>query len=235
MSCVRFSVAKHGTIAAFVGGGSSLSCWFRRRKGRFRLLCFPTKENDNWKASDGQHMQPASQRQRHGGRGRVHRRLPIAPRARARDPPAPAQGHAPVLPMRQTPSWLRPGRRRASLASSGFRLLEGRTGRLDAARGLPGMRRRGRLRAVGGAGQPVHQGFRGGVRVADDGREPEDGRRFPSYRVEDRGRRRPSGRRTRQGVDALAVRRPDGDRRGRDQLQEGPRTWPWSSTTSSIG
>jgi len=87
----------------------------------------------------------------------------------------------------------------------------------------------------GRAGQPVHQGFRGGVRVADDGREPEDGRRFPSYRVEDRGRRRPSGRRTRQGVDALAVRRPDGDRRGRDQLQEGPRTWPWSSTTSGIG
>ena len=180
-------------------------------------------------------MQPASQRQRHGGRGRVHRRLAAASRARARGPRAPAQGHAPVLPMRQTPSWLRPGRRRASLASSGFRLLAGRTGRLDAARGLPGMRRRGRLRAVGGAGQPVHQGFRGGVRVADGRREPGDRRRFPSYRVEDRGRRRPSGRRTRQGVDALAVRRPDGDRRGRDQLQEGPRTWPWSSTTSSIG
>ena len=150
-------------------------------------------------------------------------------------PPAPARGHAPVLPMRQTPSWVRPGRRRASLASPGLRLPEGRTGRRPAARGPPEVRRRGRLRAVGGAGQPVHQGFRGGVRVADDGREPEDGRRFPSYRVEDRGRRRPSGRRTRQGVDALAVRRPDGDRRGRDQLQEGPRTWPWSSTTSGIG
>ena len=204
-------------------------------KSAFWVGCFRPRETHSRKAPDGRHMQPASQRQRHGGRGRVHRRLPIAPRARARDPPAPAQGHAPVLPMRQTPSWLRPGRRRASLETPGLRLPEGRTGRRPAARGPPGMRRRGRLRAVGGAGQPVHQGFRGGVRVADDGREPEDGRRFPSYRVEDRGRRRPSGRRTRQGVDALAVRRPDGDRRGRDQLQEGPRTWPWSSTTSSIG
>ena len=56
--------------------------------------------------------------------------------------------------------------------------------------------------------------FRGGARVADDGREPEDGQRFPSCVVEDRRRRRPSGRGTRQGVDALAVRRPGGDRRG---------------------
>ena len=52
-------------------------------------------------------------------------------------------------------------------------LLARRTGRRHAARGLPEVRRRGRLRAVGGTGQPVHQGFRGGVRVADDGREPE--------------------------------------------------------------
>ena len=72
-------------------------------------------------------------------------------------------------------------------------LLARRTGRRHAARGLPEVRRRGRLRAVGGTGQPVHQGFRGGVRVADDGREPEDGQRFPSCVVEDRRHRRPSG------------------------------------------
>ena len=49
--------------------------------------------------------------------------------------------------------------------------------------------------------------FRGGARVADDGREPEDGQRFPSCVVEDRRRRRPSDRGTRQGVEVLAVRR----------------------------
>ena len=38
--------------------------------------------------------------------------------------------------------------------------------------------------------------FRGGARVADDGREPEDGQRFPSCVVEDRRRRRPSDRGT---------------------------------------
>ena len=41
-----------------------------------------------------------------------------------------------------------------------FGLLARRTGRRHAARGLPEVRRRGRLRAVGGTGQPVHQGFR---------------------------------------------------------------------------
>ena len=40
------------------------------------------------------------------------------------------------------------------------------------------MRRRGRPGAVGGTGQPVHEGFRGGVRVADGRREPEDRQRF---------------------------------------------------------
>ena len=57
--------------------------------------------------------------------------------------------------------------------------------------------------------------FRGGARVADDGREPEDGQRFPSCVVEDRRRRRPSDRGTRQGVDVLAVRRTHRGRRGR--------------------
>ena len=177
---------------------------------------------DNRETPDEQHIQPASQRQRHGGRGRADRRLAIAPRTHARGPCAPACGHTQVLAVRQEASRLRPWRRPASLASSGFRLLQGRTGRRHAARGLPRVRGRGRLRAVGRAGQPVHQGFRGEVRVADDGREPEDGRRFPSCVVEDGRRRRPSGRGTRQGVDALAVRRPARDRRGRDRLQEGP-------------
>lgn len=33
---------------------------------------------------------------------------------------------------------------------------------------------------MGGAGQPVHQGFRDGVRVADGGRQPEDRGRIPA-------------------------------------------------------
>ena len=37
-----------------------------------------------------------------------------------------------------------------------------------------GVRRRGRFRAVGRAGQPVHTRFRIGTRVADERREPED-------------------------------------------------------------
>ena len=56
--------------------------------------------------------------------------------------------------------------------------------------------------------------FRGGARVADDGREPEDGQRLPARRVEDGRRHRPPGRGPPQGRDALAVRRPGGDRRG---------------------
>ena len=52
--------------------------------------------------------------------------------------------------------------------------------------------------------------------------KPEDGQRLPSCGVEDGRRHRPPGRGTRQGVDALAVRRPHRDRRGRDELQEGP-------------
>ena len=166
-------------------------------------------------------MQPAPQRQRHGGRGRTHRRLAAAPRARARDPRASAQGHAPMPEMRQETPRLRPRRWRASLASSGFRLLARRTGRLDAARGLPGMRRRGRPGAVGGTGQPVHQGFRGGVRVADGRREPEDRQRVPARGVAHRGRHRPQGRRPARGRNAVAVRRSHVDWRGQDQLQEG--------------
>ena len=65
------------------------------------------------------------------------------------------------------------------LETPGLRLLAGRTGRRHAARGLPEVRRRGRPGAVGGARLEVHARLRGGVRVADDGRQPEDGRRFP--------------------------------------------------------
>ena len=35
---------KRGAIAVFVDVGSSLSRWFRRREGRSRVFCFPTKE-----------------------------------------------------------------------------------------------------------------------------------------------------------------------------------------------
>ena len=35
---------KRGAIAVFVGVGSSSSRWFRRREGRSRVFCFPTKE-----------------------------------------------------------------------------------------------------------------------------------------------------------------------------------------------
>ncbi len=47
----------------------------------------------------------------------------------------PRRGMLRCSPLWQTSSWLRPRWRRASLASSGFRLLAGRTGRHDAARG----------------------------------------------------------------------------------------------------
>ena len=61
----------------------------------------------------------------------------------------PRRGMLRCSPLWQTSSWLRPRWRRASLASSGFRLLAGRTGRHDAARGLSRVRGRGRVRAVG--------------------------------------------------------------------------------------
>lgn len=107
------------------------------------------------------------------------------------------------------------------MAWPGFRLLARRTGRRHAAGGLPEVRRRGRHRAVGRARQPVHARLRVRVRAADGRSGPEDGQRFPSCVVEDRRRHRPQGRRTTEGRDALAVRRPARDRRGRDQLQEG--------------
>ena len=72
----------------------------------------------------------------------------------------------------------------------------GRTGRRHAASGPPPVWGRGHDGAVGRAGQPVHARLRVGVHMADERREPEDGQRFPSCVVEDRRRRRPSGRGT---------------------------------------
>ncbi|MFQ7376989.1 MAG: hypothetical protein ACLRN9_04440 [Bifidobacterium breve] len=62
----------------------------------------------------------------------------------------------------------------------------GRAHGLGAARGVRGAWGGGRPSAVGRAGQPVHQGFRDGARVADGGRQPEDRGRIPTHRVEDR-------------------------------------------------
>ena len=111
------------------------------REERFLGRMFNDQEKHSQKAPDEQDIQPASQRQRHGGRGRAHRRLPIASRTRARDPRAPTCGHAQMLPMRRTLARLRPRRRRrAPLAWPGFRLLARRTGRRHDARGLPEVR-----------------------------------------------------------------------------------------------
>lgn len=122
---------------------------------------FNDQEKHSQKAPDEQDIQPASQRQRHGGRGRAHRRLPIASRTRARDPRAPTCGHAQMLPMRRTLARLRPRRRRAPLAWPGFRLLVRRTGRRHDARGLPEVRNHGRAGTVGRARVEVHPGLRG--------------------------------------------------------------------------
>ena len=62
------------------------------REERFLGRMFNGQEKHSQKAPDEQDIQPASQRQRHGGRGRAHRRLPIASRTRARDPRAPTCG-----------------------------------------------------------------------------------------------------------------------------------------------
>ena len=71
----------------------------------------------------------------------------------------PRRGMLRCSPLWQTSSWLRPRWRRASLASSGFRLLAGRTGRHDAARGLSRVRGRGRVRAVAEPGSRFTRDF----------------------------------------------------------------------------
>ena len=81
------------------------------------------------------------------------------------------------------------------MAPPELRLLWGRAHGLGAARGVRGAWRGGHPSAVGGAGQPVHQGFRDEVRVADGGRQPEDRERIPTHRVEDGHPYRAQGRR----------------------------------------
>ena len=88
--------------------------------------------------------------------------------------------------------------------------------------GMPCAWRGGVAGSVGGAGHPVHARLRDGMHVADDGRQQEDRERFPACRVEDRGRHRWTGRRPAGIRHAMHVRRAHGDRRGRDQPQEGP-------------
>lgn len=128
------------------------------------------------------------------------------------------------------------GWRRTAMAPPGLRLLWDRAHGPGAARGVRGAWRGGRPSAVGGAGQPAHQWFRDGVRVAGGGRQPEDHGRIPTHRVEDRRPYRAQGRRPLGILDAVHVRRSHRDRRGRDQLQEGgTRTSPWPSTTSADG
>ena len=82
------------------------------------------KRTTRRQAPDERHIQTASQRQRHGGRGCADHGFAAAFRTRARDPRASTRGHAPMLPLRQEAPRLRPWRRPSSLASSGFRLLE---------------------------------------------------------------------------------------------------------------
>ena len=117
------------------------------------------------------------------------------------------------------------GWRRTAMAPPGLRLLWGRAHGPGAARGVRGAWRGGRPSAVVGAGQPAHQWFRDGVRVAGGGRQPEDRGRIPTHRVEDGRPYRAQGRRPLGILDAVHVRRSHRDRRGRDQLQEGGHTY----------
>ena len=112
---------------------------------------------------------------------------------------------------------------RAKLAAPGLRLLPRRAFRPGPASGMPSARRGGLPGAVGRAGRPVRPRLRIRVRMADDGRRPEDRERFPAYRVEDRRRHRQTGRRPAGVLDAVHVRRVARDRCGRDRPQEGPR------------
>lgn len=122
------------------------------------------------------------------------------------------------------PEIRRRGRRKA-LAAPGLRLLSGRARGSGSACGMPCAWRGGVAGSVGGAGQPVHARLRAGMHVADDGRQQEDRERFPACRVEDRGRHRRTGRRPAGIRHAMHVRRAHGDRRGRDQPQEGPHVY----------
>ena len=170
-----------------------------------------------------EHIQAIAERQRHDGRGRVVGRLPATRRA------------VPVARVRCGKGALRCSRcgRKAPRYDNGgggrswrhqdfgcFRVgLSGPVPRVE----CPSARRGGLPGAVGRAGRPVHPRLRIRVRMADDGRRPEDRERFPAYRVEDRRRHRRTGRRPAGALDAVHVRRVARDRCGRDRPQEGPR------------
>lgn len=121
-----------GAIAVFVGVGSSLSRWFRKRRGRFRVFCFPTKEMNH---EERLGKSPFT--------GLPNVKGTVAEDARITDSPPRSE---PVLEIRVRPRagmlrCSRCGRRRRGHDQGG------------------GVRRRGRFRAVGRAGQPVHSDF----------------------------------------------------------------------------
>ena len=170
-----------------------------------------------------EHIQAIAERQRHDGRGRVVGRLPATRRARPGGARQVREGSVAPLALRAKGPGIRQRRGRAKLAAPGLRLLPRRAFRPGPASGMPSARRGGLPGAVGRAGRPVHPRLRIRVRMADDGRRPEDRERFPAYRVEGRRRHRQTGRRPAGVLDAVHVRRVARDRCGRDRPQEGPR------------
>ena len=160
------SLDKRGAIAVFVDVGSSSSRWFRRREGRSRVFCFPTKEMNH---EERLGKSPFT--------GLPNVKGTVAEDARITDSPPRSE---PVLEIRVRP---RAGMLRCSRC--------GRRCRGHDQGG--GVRRRGRFRAVGRAGQPVHTRCRIGTRVADERREPEDRKRFSARRVARRRKTPPIG------------------------------------------
>ena len=129
-------------------------------------IVFFVQENRRQKAPYEEHIQTVAERQGHGRRGGVHRRLAAAPGSRPGGPSAAQEGRVALLALRaQVPQIRRRGRRTA-MAPPGLRLPWGRAHGLGSARGVRGAWRGGRPSAVDGAGRPVHRGFRDGVRVA---------------------------------------------------------------------
>ena len=141
-----------------------------------------------------EHIQAIAERRRHDGRGRVVGRLPATRRARPGGARQVREGSVALLALRAKGPGIRQRRGRAKLAAPGLRLLPRRAFRPGPASGMPSARRGGLPGAVGRAGRPVHPRLRIRVRMADDGRRPEDRERFPAYRVEDRRRHRQTGR-----------------------------------------
>ena len=125
-------------------------------------------------------IQTIAERQGHGRRGRVGGRFPVAPGSRPSGPGAAQEGRVALLALRaQVPQIRRRGGERRwrhqDFGCYGVELM-GLAPRVACAEHGGG----GRPSAVGGAGQPVHQGFRDGVRVADGGRRLEDRGRIPA-------------------------------------------------------